>query len=182
MRAVVIACGLLVAGPALGEGIVFRWVDARGNLHLTDELADVPEPYYSAYRAQLRDREGARARQPAQPPAQAASRASAPTSAAPAGSVIEQEAERRRTWKALVAKWRQELTGATSELARLDEELGRLAANPLLRETGPTKARMTELEVARARAIARLEAARRMLVTELPARAKKEGVPPAWLM
>ena len=51
-----VVLGLFAAGlPLAAQTMIFKWIDRKGTLHLTDRLADVPEPYYSMYRARLRE-------------------------------------------------------------------------------------------------------------------------------
>jgi hypothetical protein len=185
--------GLVVSGASADE-IIFRWVDRAGNLHLSDELADVPEPYYSLYREKLRQRDEARQQGHKPPGARAASAASSEAAASrvpmpkPAGSesaggsIIEQEEAKRQAWKELVSYWRNELAAATEALAQADKRLGDLQANPILRLTPAVQSQLPEAQEVRRAALARVEKARHMLLETLPARAKKEGVPPAWLM
>jgi len=177
----VLALGLASAGSARAQApTVFRWIDKNGDLHVTDTLAEVPEPYHGMYAAKLRERQEQDAA-PAPPPAEATP-APAPAPEPTGPSIIEQEAKRRREWKALVAFWRAELARATDELAQIDQDLGILNQNAVLRETPQVRAQINELEDRQREAKKRLEAARKMLLTDLPARAKKEGVPPGWLL
>jgi len=195
----VLACAL-VHGSAVSAGSsIFRWVDAQGNLHLTDTLAEVPEPYFSMYTAKLREAEERKnnraasaegtAAAPARVPesltnAEADARviAAMPQDAGAEGEVpaYVREAKRRTEWKALIAHWREELEAATQELGQRTEEVGELTVNPLLRETPAVRQAIATAEALRLEAMRRVERARQMLLTELPARAKKDMVPPAW--
>lgn len=208
---------LLLPVVASGQGMIFRWVDAQGNLHVTDRLGDVPEPYYGMYLAELKRREEQRqaAGQPAGQPAAvaaptpapsgdgapAAPRAGAEGRSRPAGadgpspgtsaarspsegaqtSLVDAELDRRETWRKLVAAQRQELAEATAALAALEAERAAAAQNPLLVHTPAVAARLAELDAQRAALLARLEKARAALLVDLPARARKENVPPKWL-
>jgi hypothetical protein len=219
MKRALVLCVLLLASSTAWAGPIFRWVDARGDLHLTDELTEVPEPYQSMYRARLREREEAekRAREaaaqastgaapatpsvrPSMPPASGADDPGArPVS--PAGgdarrtaggdvtsgamdappSPSEQEAARRSQWKELVGRWRLQLATSTDDLVRIDERLGSLQANAILAQTPEVQGEIADLQAERRQALSRVDAARRMLVVELPAKARRELVPPAWL-
>jgi len=194
--ACVLGATLAFCMPAAAQGPIFRWVDRDGNLHLSDELADVPEPYRSMYEARLREAAEARKHAPpapAVPPTPAAPPAVPPSpmpahegdshaADGPAPSIIDKEVARRQRWKELVASWRAELSAATEALAQADERLGDLVANPLMAATPAVAADIAAAKQARAAALSRLEQARHMLLTELPARARRESVPPAWLM
>src|SRR5262245_16388987 len=92
--AVVVAQGSMAAAG----GYVFRWGDERGQLHLTDELGQVPEPYYSLYAAKLRELEAKRRN--GEPAPERSLPEAQPVPAPPLPSVAAQEAERRAAWKA----------------------------------------------------------------------------------
>ncbi len=183
----VLVCALALTALARAEGgIIFRWVDKEGNLHATDTLADVPEPYYSLYAAKLRAIEEARANGAKDPEKAVPPPPSTPPVTPPppkAGlSPSEQQAIARKHWKDLVAYWRGQLAAATDALAAAEEELGRLRQNPVLRETPQVRAQIAAAKKHRDEVKERLEHARHMLEVELPARAKREGVPPRWLL
>ena len=185
MRGKVVAGVLLCAVAAAAESTIFRWVDAKGNLHATDRLGDVPEPYYGIYFAEQKRREaerqagGATATPHAPPPTP---EAAAPASTGPSGaSVVDEELRRREQWRSLVSAARNELMGATAALAGLEEERAVVAQNPLLAVTPAVQARLGELEQRRAAVLVRLEKARAALLVDLPARARKENVSPKWL-
>ncbi len=163
----------------VGGGYVFRYVDKRGQLHFTDTLAEVPEPYHSLYQAKLRELEE-KGEKPGAAPAPPDARPPRPEPEMPSAAAA--EAERRASWKALVKHWRDELEVAMAELAVADEELGVARQNPILRETPAQREVIAQAEAKRQTALQRVEAARDMLQKKLPARAKAERVPPAWLM
>jgi hypothetical protein len=195
------AVGLLVLSPAIrasGEPVYFHWVDAKGNLHVTDSLAEVPEPYQSLYQAKLRAAAEARERngeggapavrpeaprsaEGASPPVQPEGGQTVAPETPGAPSVIDEEAARRQRWKELVAAWRADLEQSTAELSAAEEELGNAQMNPILRELPGARERIDAAQARRQQALERVTKARKMLLEELPARAKKELVPPAWL-
>lgn len=175
---------------ALAERYLFRWVGADGVLHVTDRLDDVPEPYYSAYVARLKQIEEEREKRAREsggrPPKSAGTEAPTEVPRAPRPRPVPRGAAddilaRQAWWKAEVARWRHELMEATEALRRIEEELGNLQSNALLAVTGPSKTRSAELEAAQPPAVARVEKAKKQLMDVLPAQAKKEGVPPRWL-
>jgi hypothetical protein len=176
------AAVLANAVPLFAQGAIFRWVDRQGNLHLSDELADVPEPYRSMYEAQRREAAEAKKHAPPAPASPPPDPAVSPPELPPSPSIIDEEAARRQRWKEQVASWRAELAAATNALADVDARLDELAVNPLMAQTPLVAADIVQARQSRAAALSRLEKARRMLLTELPARARREGVPPAWLM
>jgi hypothetical protein len=175
---------VLSAQPASASDLIFKWADEHGNLHITDRLGDVPEPYYSMYAAEVKRREqqAKTANRPAPSPEKRVSQPSPALPASRAPSIVEREIARRNKWKKLVAHWRTQLRAATAEVERLDAELDGTQLNPLLRHTPQVKARRQAIEARRQQALVRLEQARWMLLEEIPARAKKENVPPKWLL
>ncbi len=189
MVRVALLLAVLLGAATATAGYVFRWVDTKGNLHLTDRLADVPEPYRAMYEAQIRrleeERARAKAKGKAAPPA-APRRTSRPAPRAGEGgggpSIVEQEIARQKYWRDLVAQWRAQLASATAALEAIDRELAQARLNPILRTTPPVKAKIAAIEERRAEALAQVEAARTMLLETIPARARKEQVPPKWLM
>jgi hypothetical protein len=182
--------GLSLAGlPLSAQPTFFKWVDAKGSLHVTDRLADVPEPYYGMYRARIRALEEQRtktgqpaaARQPTLVPTPPVAGPQAESAASTPVSPVVLELQHQANWQALVARWRGELANATTDLESIQTELDEASMNPILRETPEVKSRIEQVEARRSQAMARLEKARKMLLDELPARARREGVPPKWL-
>lgn len=184
----VVAAVLLVAAGVTAQPTIFKWIDPQGGLHATDRLGDVPEPYYSMYVARLRALEEQRSKAGGPPAATAPSVATepvvapVPVQAPPAApSLVEQVRAKQARWKALVAHWRSELGDATTALEAVQNELAEAGLNPILSQTPEVKARIAELQERRDSAKVRLETARKMLLEELPAKARKEAVPLKWL-
>jgi hypothetical protein len=177
----------LTAGIVAAQTMIFKWIDTKGTLHVTDRLADVPEPYYAMYRAKLKASEeqqakgGGAAATSSPTPVVAPPAVESSEASSPAPSLVDEELRRQAEWKALVALWRERLAIATAEVEAIQSELEEATLNPILRETPAVKAQAAAIEVRRGAAMSRLEAARKMLLVELPARARKEGVPPRWL-
>ncbi len=183
-RGLVVALAFLgVAGAALAQSVIYRWVDRDGVVHFTDDLSKVPEPYASMYQARIREIEKKRAEAvgdrsdppPSRPPPSTRKPESPPSSA----DAIEKEREK---WQARVAEWRKELDAATEALAKLDEDKGNLTNNALLRVTPQVKAQIEAVEKRREAALKRVEKAKKMLLETIPAEAKKAGVPYKWLL
>jgi len=186
VRAILILVGVwLGATTALAQGMIFKWIDGGGNLHVTDRLGDVPEPYYAMYAARLKALAAERAKKgesPATPPTTPTPDvAPPPPDAQPQPSLVDQEIRRQQEWRGLVAKWRGELAAATNEVEAIQNELDAAQLNPILRETPSVKDQAAEIKHRRHAALEHLETARKMLLVELPARAHRENVPPRWL-
>jgi len=167
------------------ESPIFYWVDARGDLHATDRLADVPEPYHAMYLAKLRAleeaREGGPPTPPPPPPKPAPSASSPAGPQAPAPSVVDTLGARRQYWKALVAQWRQELERATAALREASNALAQAELNPVLRQTPEQRAVIDQAKAKQDAALKQVEKAKKMLLEDIPKRARAEEVPPKWL-
>lgn len=182
-----LAVGLLLfavsAAQASGNRI-FKWVDGDGDIHMTDTLAEVPEPYRSMYRAELEKQKEKDAKDGGTNGEAKRQRERAPKKTADSSNETRPSTkirQKRERWKALVAKWRKRLKHATAELQNANVELARLRRNPLLRQTPKYRARIAAAEKRRQAALQKVEQAKKMLTEELPRRAKKADVPPKWL-
>lgn len=195
---VAVASVLFFAAAVRAGPIIFKWVDKHGDLHVTDRLGDVPEPYFSMYAARLKtlaEQDGAKAAVRAAPVRRASAEPEAPpaTREAPEGrrpgraetargpSAVDAAIQERERWRQLVAHWRRELELATAayEKAQADADAARL--NPVLVQTPQGKEKVAQTGMGLEKARDRLEKARTMLLVEIPAKAKREQVPPKWL-
>jgi hypothetical protein len=164
-----------------GAGDIFKWVDKEGHLHATQTLADVPEPYYSMYAAELRRREEAKRNAPSDAPPAIETVPESPRPEVKLRGTASQIEAQQKKWRQLVAEHRAALASATAALEAIDSEIEQAGANPVLRETPQARAKLAELAEKRAEQLTAVENARRMLLEDLPKQAKKEGVPPRWL-
>ncbi|MEK7705611.1 MAG: hypothetical protein AAB426_11680 [Myxococcota bacterium] len=173
------------AAPARAQpALVFYWVDGRGDLHATDRLGDVPEPYYGMYVAKLAASEEARAKGGAPPAVHPESTAplDASVPAPPSQpSIVEQTIAQREGWKKTVREWRQELERATTALRDATTALEQAELNPILRETSAQQQVIERARSEQQAALVGVEKARRMLLEDIPKRARAEHVPPKWL-
>lgn len=185
----VILLGLILPAQSADGTAIFKWVDKQGNLHITDRLQDVPEPYAGMYAARIAAEEknklATRGKQPVAAPAVPAAPPYQPPRryVAPIGqpSPITQAEEQQKYWRSLVSRWRGELAAATAELENADNEVGEANMNPLMRQTPEGQERARIAEEKRAQVVLRVNKARQMLLEEVPRRARAEGVPPVWL-
>ena len=166
---------------------IFRWVDKKGDMHITDRLGDVPEPYRSLYAAKIRELEEKKESAPnvtlptdsqKKKKPKAALRAPAPSGQ----SFVDKKIARQKYWMNLVAKSRAQLDRATQNFVKISQELDNKRLNPILREIPANKAAIKKLEEAREKARADLENARYQLLEAIPLRAKKEMIPHKWLL
>ena len=165
--------------------IIFHWIDSQGNLHATDRLQDVPEPYYGLYAAKLRalvERNAQNSQGPSPAAAPSPAPSVRPSNPGSGGiSIVDAEIARRKHWKDTMAEWRRELETATEKFTAIDGQIQSLEMNPILRLTPQVEAQVTALQTSRSQALARVERARVMLTETLPKQARVESVPPAWL-
>ncbi|MEO1172230.1 MAG: DUF4124 domain-containing protein [Myxococcota bacterium] len=177
----VTCCVLAFPDWAGAQGVIYRWVDAKGVVHFTDDIGQVPEPYASMYQARIREIEEARAAAVGDrktPPPQKRESRNYPT----IPDVTAPIEARRSYWKERVKTWRSKLADATSELARVDKQLSELRLNPLLRTTPKVKEQIAAAEKRREAALGKVGAAKKMLLETIPKEAKKEQVPPRWIL
>ncbi|HSI02866.1 MAG TPA: DUF4124 domain-containing protein [Myxococcota bacterium] len=173
----IVALTVGTARSAYADDVLFYWVDKKGTVHATQNIDEVPEPYNAMYRARLKELEEEKKKQkPTVAPAVVQPAPQPP----PQPSITDRELARQRAWRADIAKWRTELRVATEELNRIQTELDQAAVNPILRTTPQAQARIGPLEEQREKALKRVEIARKTLAEDLPARAKRESVPPRW--
>lgn len=184
MRWLILTVALVIGGArvARADDVLFYWVDKKGTVHATQNLDEVPEPYKGMYVARLKELEEDKKKQAAvaQPAQPAPSYTPSPVAQQNQG-IAERELARQKQWRGEVAKWRTELRVATEDLNRIQTELDNTTVNPILRTTPQVQAQIGPLEEQRARAQKRVEIARKQLAEDIPARAKKESVPPRWL-
>jgi hypothetical protein len=171
---------------ARADGPMFVWADKDGNLHATDRLSDVPEPYYAVYAERLREleKEGHLPKEEAAPAAPAYTPPRPVTVRGNTEPPITAETEilKRKKWRELMTHWRQELATATTELQKVEQEASETGMNPLLRLTPQVQAQLDAIGPRRDAARARVLKARTMLLEVLPKRARDERVPPQWLL
>jgi hypothetical protein len=182
MRWLLLTLALMVgmARIARADDVLFYWVDKKGTVHATQNLDEVPEPYNAMYRARLKELEEEKKKQKAIPAPAVVEPAPQPQPPPPQPSIVDKELARQKAWRAEVAKWRTELRVATEDLNRIQTQLDQATLNPVLRTTPQVQAQIVSLEQQRDKALERVEIARRTLAEELPARAKRESVPPRW--
>ncbi|OGQ85282.1 MAG: hypothetical protein A2289_10765 [Deltaproteobacteria bacterium RIFOXYA12_FULL_58_15] len=174
-RTSVFVIAATIAMPARA-GDIFRFVDNAGVVHFTDRIGDVPEPYHSMYAAELRRREENGMNSPSPSPSPLVQ--SVPVRAPSRPTGVDAEIARQKKWQNLVALWRQKLAAATAALEKADAELAQAGASPLT----PVRAMAGQIEVRRSQILAEVDEARRMLVEDIPKRARKDNVPPKWLL
>ncbi len=156
---------LLLSLPAAAAPPPYAWVDATCAVHQSADLQQVAEPFRSAYRAQL---------------AAAARGAKPDPEAMPATPAAASQLHARRALRAALAQQRQLLLRATAQLLA-QRQAPPAEPNPLLAQL-PAGRQANAAAAARIQLIcAELQASRQALLVDLPAQARKDHLPPAWL-
>ncbi len=183
MRWILLTLALMVGAARIAhaDDVLFYWVDKKGTVHATQNIDEVPEPYNGMYRARLKELEEEKKKQKSEPAPPVVQATPQPTPSPPQPSIVDKELARQKAWRAEVAKWRTELRVATEDLSRIQTQLDQTTVNPVLRTTPQVQAQIGPLEEQRDRALRRVEIARKTLAEDLPAKAKRESVPPRWL-
>ena len=179
-----IAIWLSVFWAGLAWAQIYKWTDAQGTVHLTDNPSRIPPEYRSRVTVE-------HATAPA-PPTNPSNEATAtPTDPAAPGEPPSPAPQRDRLgrgsdyWRALAQQWSTQLQQSTRERDRLI---------PLYRYTrqladstrdvwdrGRLEAETTRLEKAIAAVEAQINEAENMLQTTLPLEARQLGADPDWL-
>lgn len=180
MRRLLLAAGLWLALPATAQPI-YRWIDAQGEEHFTDDPASIP----AEYRKVAQPMRGFEARKsPALGPSAAPAMTPDPSAAA-------EEAQRREQEVAREKRWREAFRAAREKVATLERALAAdrakvadpaAAGMPLRRLADGTILPSFEYEAAQQR-VARNEAelARAQEALEdLDRSASREAVPQEW--
>lgn len=161
---------------------MFYWADERGQMHITDRLDQVPEPYYSIYAERIKKMEAANTTKtptgatPSQPPTPSVGQ-----NWPKMGEVSRAEIAKQQYWKSKVQNARAVLMTATDELRVIDEQIQQKHNNPLLAQTPEVAAELSVLEAKRQQIEQSVVSARKVLLVDIPQQAKKEGIPPKWL-
>jgi hypothetical protein len=121
----------------IASTILFKWYDDKGNLHVTDRLASVPQKYRAKFAKQA---EEAEKKKKASPPR--AEPAPAPTYERYLARLALERATREKS-----ARLREQLTEARKKVTTLEEEYGVLASNPVMNAAVPARReRMEEIQ------------------------------------
>lgn len=172
----------LIAAPAF----IYKWRDAKGNLHITDRLENVPKELRAELEKQRAEIQKNTPPAPAKPVVKEAAPApQTPASAAPSGPTPYERLKARmaleKDIKAKAAAAREVITKAREQQEALAEERGNLAANPVLNAAQPARVeRMQEIE-------REIEGLERDVATSLGEMqkmidgAKKGGYPESWV-
>jgi hypothetical protein len=168
--------GVLALDASAGE--IYRWVDAQGNVHFSDE----PPPHQAGSEWQP-EADGTFQVVPQEPPAPRATppRARVPAPARPAAAKPPQQARKggatQQEWRRRSQAIEREVSGIEKQLEALDE--GPLVVHRSSRQNGVWWDQENTAQ-RRARLERELEQANRDL-EKLQDKARRAGVPPGWL-
>ncbi len=170
------ALALLTAADAdlPSPALIFTWTDAEGTFHITDRLDEVPPKLRERYARRIE--EAREARKPAKPVP--------PTETRKQPSAYERlkerdQAEQRLKERALAL--RQTIASARREQAKLAEERGYLASNPVLNAAQPARVeRMQEID-AQTKSLDDKSDEALAKIKQLLLEAKNKGLPEEWV-
>jgi uncharacterized protein DUF4124 len=179
-----IAIWLSVLWVGLAWAQIYKWTDAQGTVHLTDNPSRVPPEYRSRVVVE-------QAIAPASPTTPSDEATATPTDPAAPGEPPSSAPQRDRLgrgsdyWRTLAQQWSARLQQSTREHDRLMSlyRYTRQLANSTrdASDRGRLEAEATRLEKAIAAVEAQISEAETMLQTTLPLEARQLGADPDWL-
>ena len=158
-------------------GYLYQWVDDRGNVHITDNPAEVPEKYRSGARTMQEN-------SPQQEPPPTSEPQAAPRRPAKNSGVQNDTAENDKAqWQQRIKGWKNQLADAESRYRSLQQQRNELIApwgSPAL---APLAARQQadQIDQQMQGVQQEIEKAKDMIENVIPEEARKAGVPPGWL-
>ncbi len=183
---VVLIMVVLVSGSASGAGpvnatdtkketksYIYEWTDAKGNVHITDDLGEVPE----RYRAKARAVEMPKGREvrPQQQPEQVAP--------APETDTQARDAAMKAAWQTRLRDWKKRLANAQKRYRELDKKrldaLGQWGGAASGHLEGRAEAERISKEMENVQK--EIDEAKDMVETVIPEEARRAGIPPGWL-
>jgi hypothetical protein len=153
---------------------IYEWTDAKGGVHITDDLGVVPE------------RRRAKARKIEMPtgqevgPEQQGSEAAIPSGI----STEQQEAASKAIWQQRLRDWKKRLADAQERYRTLDQKrldaLGKWGPGPA---SGHLEKRVEaeHIEQEMKDVQTEIDEAKNMIETVIPEEARRAGIPPGWL-
>lgn len=149
-----LVCGLILAmaqgvWPSLLQAAgPYRWHGAQGELHITDRLNDVPEPYRSRYAEAEAAKPAVKTpkakRAVAKRAAKKATKRVIPR-ARPAAPIRDKRADRMAATEIKRVQLQRLVGQAQAKLARVEASLTRLRSNPTLAQIPPRRRQIVEL-------------------------------------
>lgn len=154
---------------------IYEWTDAKGGVHITDDLGVVPE----RRRAKARKIEMPTG-QEVGPEQQGQGGAESP----PGASTEQQEAASKAIWQQRLRDWKKRLADAQERYRALDQKrldaLGKWGPGPASGHLeGRVEAEHIEQEMKDVQT--EIDEAKNMIETVIPEEARRAGIPPGWL-
>ncbi len=177
----------LLLATATNQPLLLRWVDKQGVIHITDDMTQIPEPYYSIY---LKKIEELKARGEVKEDQNGKIILARPAAAAPtpklydnnpAPAISPYPEKSKEYWQNILHTNRQKLIALTDEFAKIEEELAALRNMGELAFLLQNKQKIREFEEMRAAKLQEIENTKKFLEKDLPEQARKAGVPPGWV-
>jgi Domain of unknown function (DUF4124) len=184
MLSYLLAIGLSVLWAGSAEAQIYKWTDAQGTVHLTDNPSRIPPEYRSRVMVE-------QATAPASPTTPSDETTATPTDPSAPSEPPPSAPQRDRLgrgsdyWRALAQQWSTQLQQSTRERDRLMSlhRYTRHLANSTrdASDRGRLEAEAARLEKAIAAVEAQINEAETMLQTTLPLEARQLGADPDWL-
>jgi Domain of unknown function (DUF4124) len=177
----------------------YQWVDKEGTVHLTDNPAELPEPYRTKALNELKEKrkETKQKSSPTddlgtlpdvsneklpQTPREVPAISAPDTPVAPYRSSLESDnAAKKKVWKEKVKQARDEVTNLTALCDSLRSQLGEAMNAKAVFSRPSDIARAEKADADLKQCEQNLDSARRYLEEDLPDEARRSGVPPGWL-
>jgi hypothetical protein len=156
---------------------IYEWTDAKGGVHITDDLGEVPD----RYRPKARKIEMPKGQEVG--PGQEQGIAESPEGGTSAET---QEAASKAAWQERLRDWKERLADAKEryrDLARQRQEALEKWGGPAAVASGHLEGRVEaeRLEQEMKDVQKDIDEARNMIETVIPEEARKAGIPPGWL-
>ncbi|MFA5073821.1 MAG: DUF4124 domain-containing protein [Nitrospirota bacterium] len=152
---------------------LYKWVDSKGVMHLTDNLGEVPEKYRK--KIQIEEQAASSEESKTEPRRESRSLQESDQSL--------HEEERKADWQQRIQSARQRLADAERRYRELDEKRTALLGSWGGVASGHLEGRMKaqEIEQQMKGVQDEIQSARHELEVTIPDDARKQGIPPGWL-
>lgn len=180
---------LLLANPA----IIWQWVDNSGTVHITDNINQVPDPYYTIYQNRIAELKAQGLVQVNEQGEVVAMKSPQPNnyyysapSSTPAWNpstqnLLAEEERQKAVWQNRVKSNRARLVELTNRYSELENKYSALKANPYMAALPQNRQQIQDTEAQKAALLQEMQIIKHRLEVEIPEAARKAGVPPGWV-
>ncbi len=157
--------------PKETKQYIYEWTDTSGNVHITDDLGEVPKRYRNTIRTVE------------MPKGQEVGPQQQETGEYPAASSEAQDAAIKASWQKRLQAWKNRLADAQARYQRLDkkrqEALGQWGGPASGHLEGRAEAERIQQDMAGVQK--EIDEAKDMIEKVIPEEARRAGIPPGWL-